>query len=154
MRQTDAGVARCAFDNGTAGLDKAQPFGMLDDEESGAILDGATGVLEFGFAEDVAAGFFRELLEADERRLANGCVESARGDWPQGLQVGLPSMKPRCPMPWALDMFTAVWCTASDWIWPMLSAPRHAEAAKPRAAVLNISRSKDHSRLAATSRQN
>jgi hypothetical protein len=79
MRQTDASVARCAFDNGTAGLDKAQAFGILDDEESGAILDGATGVLKFSLAENVTAGFFREPLEADERGLANGCVESAHG---------------------------------------------------------------------------
>lgn len=39
-------------------------------------------------------------------------------------------------MPCALEMFMAVCCAAS--IWPMLSALRHAEAAKPRAAVLNI----------------
>jgi len=33
--------------------------------------------LEFGFAEDVAAGFFGELLEANERSFANCYGKSA-----------------------------------------------------------------------------
>jgi len=39
-------------------------------------------------------------------------------------------------MPCAFEMLIAVWCAAS--IWLRLSALRHAEAAKLRAAVLNI----------------
>jgi hypothetical protein len=50
----------------------------------------------------------------------------------------LPSMKPRFPMPCAFEMLIIVWWAAADSIWPMLSALRHAEAAKLRAAVLNI----------------
>lgn len=79
MSQTNASIPRCTFDNRAAGLDEAQPFGILDDEEGGAILDGAAGVLKFSFAEDITARFFGELLEADERSLADGCVESAHG---------------------------------------------------------------------------
>jgi hypothetical protein len=44
---------------------------VFDDEERGAVFDAAAGVLEFGFAQHVAARFFGELLQPDERRLAN-----------------------------------------------------------------------------------
>lgn len=44
---------------------------MLDDEEGGAVFDGATGVLEFGFAEDGAAGFVGQFFEADEGGFAD-----------------------------------------------------------------------------------
>ena len=50
----------------------------------------------------------------------------------------LPSIKPRLPMPCAFEMLIIVWWAAADSIWPMLSALRHAEAAKLRAAVFNI----------------
>jgi hypothetical protein len=45
---------------------------IFDDEEGGAILDGAAWVLEFGLSEDIAAGFFGQSLEADERGFADG----------------------------------------------------------------------------------
>ena len=79
MGEADAGVSCCAFDDGAAWFEQACFFGVFDDEEGGAILDGAAGVLKFSFAEDITARFFGELLEADERSLADGCVESAHG---------------------------------------------------------------------------
>lgn len=71
MGEADAGVSGGAFDDGAAGLEEAEFLGVLDDVEGGAVFDAAAGVLEFGFAEDVAAGFFGEALEADEWCLSN-----------------------------------------------------------------------------------
>lgn len=50
MGEADAGVAGGAFDYGAAGLEQAFLLGVFDDVEGGAVLDGAAGVLEFGFA--------------------------------------------------------------------------------------------------------
>jgi hypothetical protein len=74
MRESNTSIPGCAFDNCTTGLDQSKTLGILDDEEGGAILDGTTGILEFSFAEDIAARFFGESLKTDERSLANGCV--------------------------------------------------------------------------------
>lgn len=81
MRKSNTSVASCAFDNSATGMQETEAFGILDDEERSAILDGTTGVLEFSLAEDIAARFFGELLEADERGFANRCGESARHSW-------------------------------------------------------------------------
>jgi hypothetical protein len=48
---------------------------MLDDEEGRAVFDTAARVLEFGFAEDVAAGLFGELFELYEWGFAD-CWEA------------------------------------------------------------------------------
>jgi hypothetical protein len=69
--EPDARVSRGAFDDGAAGLEQACFLGVLDDEERRAVFDGAAWVLELGFAEDVAAGLFGELLQADEGRFAD-----------------------------------------------------------------------------------
>jgi hypothetical protein len=74
--QSNSSVSSCAFDDCAAGLDQSKTFGIFDDEEGGAILDGATGVLELSFAENVATRLFGKLLEADERGFANGCAGS------------------------------------------------------------------------------
>lgn len=58
MGESNAGVASCALNHGAAWFQQTLAFGVLDDEESGAVLDGASGILEFCFAEDIAAGFF------------------------------------------------------------------------------------------------
>lgn len=39
MRKTNASIARCAFDDGATGLEKALTLGIFDDEEGGAIFD-------------------------------------------------------------------------------------------------------------------
>jgi hypothetical protein len=75
VREPDARVAGGAFDDGPAGLDQALLFGMLDDEEGGAVFDTAARVLEFGFAEDIAAGLFGELFESYEGGFAD-CWEA------------------------------------------------------------------------------
>jgi hypothetical protein len=79
-------------------VQETQAFGIFDDEEGGTVFDGATWVLEFSFAEDVAAGFFRELFQADQRCLSNCCRKLEKLLWALEIQV-LPSRKPRCPMP-------------------------------------------------------
>jgi hypothetical protein len=63
--ETDSGVSGCAFNDGTARLQETLLLGILDDEEGGAVFDGATRVLEFCFSEDIAASFFGEFLQAD-----------------------------------------------------------------------------------------
>ncbi len=69
--EADACVAGRAFDDGAAGLEEAALFGVFDDVEGCAVLDGAAGVHEFGFAEDFAAGLGGEVVEADEGRVAD-----------------------------------------------------------------------------------
>jgi hypothetical protein len=76
VRESNTCVSSCAFDDGSAGVQETELLGILDDEERSAVLDGTTGVLEFSFAEDVAAGFFGEFLEADQRGFSNCCGES------------------------------------------------------------------------------
>jgi hypothetical protein len=70
--EANARVAGCAFDYGAAGVQEAEALCVFDDEEGGAILDGSAWVLEFGLSEDIAAGFFGQSLEADERGFADG----------------------------------------------------------------------------------
>ena len=62
MREAYAGVSCRALYDGTPWFQQPEIFGVLDEEEGGAVFYGAAGVLEFGFAEDVAAGFFGEAL--------------------------------------------------------------------------------------------
>jgi hypothetical protein len=66
VREPDAGVARRALDHRAAGLERAAPLGVSHDVERRAVLDRAAGIQEFRLAEDLAAGFARELLEPDE----------------------------------------------------------------------------------------
>lgn len=74
VRQANARVAGSALDDGAARLQEASLFGILDDVESGPVLDGAAGVHELGLAQDLAAGLFRQTVEADQRRVSNGCA--------------------------------------------------------------------------------
>jgi hypothetical protein len=50
MCETNACVSCRALDDSTAGLNQALLFRMFDDEESCAILDRSSRVLEFGFS--------------------------------------------------------------------------------------------------------
>lgn len=72
MCETNASVSGCALDDGAARLQETLALGVFDDEEGGAVLYGATRVLEFGLSEDIAAGLFREALEADKRSFTDG----------------------------------------------------------------------------------
>jgi len=72
--EANTSVSSGAFDDSTARLQEALALGVFDDEEGGAILDRATGVLEFGLSEDIAAGLFGEALEADEGGFSDCCT--------------------------------------------------------------------------------
>ena len=58
---------------GAAGLEGAAPDRILDDEQRRPVLDGLTGVHEFGLAQDGAAGFLGRALELDQGRAAHRC---------------------------------------------------------------------------------
>ncbi len=60
-----------AFDDNAAGPQLALLRRIIDDEQGRPVLDGLTGVHEFGLAEDGAAGRFRNSLELDQRGVAN-----------------------------------------------------------------------------------
>ena len=53
-------------------------FGGANDPQRRAIFDGAAGIQEFGFAEDLAARFVGECCEANQRRIADGIDEAVR----------------------------------------------------------------------------
>ena len=94
--ETNASVSGCALDDGAARLQETLALGVLDDEEGGAILDGATRVLEFGLSEDIAAGLFGEALEADKRSFTDGCNGVlAQKATECECQSMVPSRKPR-----------------------------------------------------------
>lgn len=76
MCEANSSVSSCAFDDGTTWLQQALTFGILNNEEGGAVLDGTSRILELCFSEDIATGLFGELLETDERSLANCWVRS------------------------------------------------------------------------------
>jgi hypothetical protein len=48
--EANAGVAGGSFDYGSAGFEKTAVLGVLNDIESSTVFDGATWVLELGFA--------------------------------------------------------------------------------------------------------
>ncbi len=48
--ETDAGIAGCALDDEAARPQSSASDGVLDDEESGAVLHRAAGILEFSLA--------------------------------------------------------------------------------------------------------
>ena len=69
--EPNACVTRGAFDNGSAGPQRAALFGVADDVEGGAILDRLGRVHELCLAQDGAAGFLRRPLQFDQRCAAN-----------------------------------------------------------------------------------
>lgn len=66
VRETNSGISCCSLHNCTARLQKTPLLRILDDEKRSPVLDTASGVLELGFTEDVAACLIGESLEADE----------------------------------------------------------------------------------------
>ncbi len=53
---------------------------VLDDGERRAVLYRTAGVHELGLAINLAAGRLRGMLQADERRVANGVEYGRAGD--------------------------------------------------------------------------
>lgn len=62
MREPNPCVSGRAFDDRPARAQLPPFFSILDDIQRGAVLDTAAGVLEFGFAEDLAAGLVGEAF--------------------------------------------------------------------------------------------
>lgn len=69
--EPNASVSRCSLDDGASRLQQPLFLSIFDKPEGGTVLDTAAGILELGFAQDIAAGLLGETLEADEWRLAN-----------------------------------------------------------------------------------
>src|SRR5262249_41249032 len=70
-REANAGVARGALDDGSAGLEDAALLGVEDHIKGRAVLDRAAGVEELGLAEDFAACRLRGVPQANQGRLAD-----------------------------------------------------------------------------------
>ena len=74
--EPDAGIARRSFDDDTAGLQLAVTLRVANDGPGRPVLDGTARVEELGLAQDLAAGHFGEVAEADERRVPD-CADQA-----------------------------------------------------------------------------
>lgn len=72
MRKSDPRIAGRAFDDRPARAQLPPFFGILNDVQRGAVFDAATGILKFGFAEDLAAGFVGKAFQPDEGRVTDG----------------------------------------------------------------------------------
>ena len=79
MRKSNPRVPRRALDDRPAGAEEASFLGVEDDVQGGAVFDAAAGVLELGFAEDVAGGLVGERGEVDQGRVADGAAEARDG---------------------------------------------------------------------------
>ncbi len=86
VREPDPGIAGRALDDNAAGAQRAALLVLADHPERGAILDRSARVQELGLAQDLAAGFGRQPLEPDERRVAHGPRESG-----SNIHVSIPS---------------------------------------------------------------
>ena len=69
--QADTGIACSAFDDTPTGLQFARCLCGANDAQCGAIFYRASRVEEFGFAENGAAGLLRDLLQVQQRGVAN-----------------------------------------------------------------------------------
>src|SRR5690606_19309313 len=72
----DPGITRRTLDDDAAGSEHAAFLGILDDIPSGAVLDGAAWVEEFGLAIYLATRQIRCAFEANEGRIADGVDEA------------------------------------------------------------------------------
>lgn len=93
MCKANTSIACGTFNDSTARLQRTAGFGGQNDGLGGAVLDGTTGVQEFSFPENVAAGFFADAAEAYERGVANRINEAVMvvQDIRQGCKSGLVS---------------------------------------------------------------
>ena len=71
QRQTDTGIARRAFDNGAARLQRPLLFRVADDEQGCAILHRCAGVGKFALPVNLASGGFAWPLQKDEWGVAD-----------------------------------------------------------------------------------
>ena len=76
MREPDAGIAGGALDHRAAGLEHPAPLGIEHDPFGRPVLDRTAGIHEFGFTQDLAAGFLAQSLEPNQRSVADRADES------------------------------------------------------------------------------
>src|SRR6185437_11805428 len=97
-RKTDAGVAGSAFDDATAGPERAALLGVADDPQRRAVLHRLSGIEEFRLAENLAAGGLAGAAKADERRIADG-VENRACDHARYIAGERRPRNPRTAIP-------------------------------------------------------
>jgi hypothetical protein len=102
MGKSDARVARCAFNDGATWTQQTGLLSVLDDKEGRAVLDAASGILEFGFPEDIAASLLGDLLETNQGCLADcwGSISAGRRRRGGGVAYRRESRGGRCPGLW------------------------------------------------------
>src|SRR4029077_19851238 len=71
QRQSHAGVAGGAFDDGAAGLQQAFFFGVIDHGDANAVFHGAAGIQHLGFNPDLRFQALRHAVEPNQRRVAH-----------------------------------------------------------------------------------
>jgi hypothetical protein len=69
--QSDAGVPGGGLDDGAAGLELPVALGFLDHLRRDAVLDGAAGVHVFQLHEDSGLDALGDVVELDERGVAD-----------------------------------------------------------------------------------
>ena len=74
--QTNSSVAGGAFDDGAAGFQPTICLGVGDDAECGAVFHRTTGIHEFRFAKNFAAGEFAQPAQTNQRRVADVIINS------------------------------------------------------------------------------
>jgi len=78
-RQADPRIAGRSFDDRPTRLQHAALHEILDDPAGRPVLDRAAGVHEFGFAQNFAAGQFRQPPQAQQGRAADVAFNSTIG---------------------------------------------------------------------------
>ena len=71
VHQTNPGVAGCALDDGTAGLECTRLLCCLYHPQSRPVFDRSSGIHEFSFTQNVASGFLRKAIDANEWCIAD-----------------------------------------------------------------------------------
>ncbi len=72
QRQAHAGVARSAFDDRAAGLQFAGALGFVDHRKADAVFHRPAGIHVVGLDPHFGGEFFREFIQANDRRVADG----------------------------------------------------------------------------------
>lgn len=76
VSQTYSRIARRPFHHRTARLDQSPLLSVLDDEQSGPVLDRTTRVHKLCLAQDIAASLLRQTRDANQWRVAYSPRES------------------------------------------------------------------------------
>jgi hypothetical protein len=88
--EANAGIAGGAFDDNAARTQQPALLGILDDKESGAILDGAAGVQKLGLAEDRATGLLGGAPQFDQGRVSDSADKTVANLHPSLRILGRP----------------------------------------------------------------